>query len=111
MLEIKHKSLSEQLQAQGAGVAVGSAGARLVVCEVDLEFSSSQGGTQCTRGEAQVMDSLRTDPHCACMRQCQHLLAKGCNTAMPHRDSIQTGAIWLLLSSFHAQSARGRTSS
>lgn len=111
MLEIKHGSLSQQLQAQGAGVAVGSAGARLPVCEVDLELSSSQEGTQCTRAEAQIIDSLRTDPHCACIGQWQHLLAKDCTTAVPNRDFIQTGAIWLLLCSFHAQSAQERTSS
>lgn len=34
MLEVKHESLSQQWRAQGAGAAVGSAGARLVVCEV-----------------------------------------------------------------------------
>lgn len=111
MLEIKHESLNQQLQAQGAGVAVGSAGARLIEYGVDLELSSSREGTQCTRGEAQVIDSLRTDPLCACMGQCQHLLAKECNTAMPNRDFIQTGAIWLLLSGFHAQSVWRRTSS
>lgn len=50
VLEVKHESLSQQWQAQGAGVAVGSAGARLVVCEVGWSLVLHKKGL-CVPGE------------------------------------------------------------
>ena len=52
MLEIKCESQSQQLQAPGAGVAVGNAGAGLVVYKLKESPGSSQERTLCNRGEA-----------------------------------------------------------